>query len=618
MKMKYQQGGTFNLPFVVYQPYIVPTEETQTNSSSTKQEGNTPKMEQIFKLLDDVKEKALPGDLDKAKQTLINLFDSIQYKMQLGNSVDSFLGETSSITYEYLTALSLINKMQFQYEQFKTAKTQAIQSGAIDEYTIDSRGRVIVGSKNGFEWKTPEEIFENPDKYRPITNSELLDLRSQGMGGLAFNSESISAVASGTSYEIVTKLISDAIDKLGKDAEGSMGYAKVNAGEMIQGLQDYVKAKEKTGKFNASVEDLYKAHLLTENQATQAKWALSYIYRMLPQDAISLLKMKSDGTADGAKYLIDSLVTSKMSNKIDLTSLSLEDGPSSTSDSDSDSKSNPYLQLIRGEGGTRKNMLIIPRGENKGLKVTGVKIPVLPEIHEEMSIDRVLASGIDNLDASDKRGICFGDQLLDPSDLKHIMYDNEGAYIVTLPVIKDAFQNPRVNTALLKDYSDFENELKQYSNLSESAYKEKEKELLKKYELDDIIDPATGLIDMSKTANFLVIGAYTTDKLEFDKKSNFIERIENPSEHLVERIIQGLSTDKDKKNYELDAKDKWSWIEWGYDDIYRGNVYIPLRNNPTNAMNAQGNNISEAKVSENERLTQNLIKLTQMKPTYDE
>jgi hypothetical protein len=66
---------------------------------------------------------------------------------------------------------------------------------------------------------------------------------------------------------------------------------------------------------------------------------------MMPNNAMTLLKMKSNGTVEGAKLLIDTLVESKLGNTTKLNQLSLKGGPTSSKTNnvgDSD-KSNPYL-----------------------------------------------------------------------------------------------------------------------------------------------------------------------------------------------------------------------------------------------------------------------------------
>lgn len=611
MKMKYQQGGAFTPPFAVYQPHVLPDSAESLKSSVKKSSDNGVDMSDVYKLLDNLKE-ALPGDVRAVQGQLGNLFNSIERKLMSGNTM---LAGTGSIAYEYLSAMSLINKLQFAHDEYKTAKTEAIKNGAIQEYAIDTRGRVIVATEEGFEWKTPEEVFENPDKYTPITNAELLDMRAKGVGGLAFNQESLQTVAAGTSMSAITKLISDSIDKLGKDVESYDSYASVKSGQMIRSLQDFVSAREKSGNYDATVEDLYKANLLTENQAAQAKQALTYIYNTLPQTAVSMLKMKSNGTTQGAQQLIDALVTSKMSNRFEMTSLDLKKGPTSTKDNSD--QSNPYLQLIREEGGERRNFVIVPGDSNKGLSFTGTFYSKLPRINSEMSISELLSTGLQGITKQGTKGISFGDQILDPSQLSHVMFDNEGATVATLPIITDVLGNIKVNMSLIDDYNLVKEEMKKYKGLSEIDRKKKEAELLHEYELDELIDATTGLPDQTKTAQFLVIGAYTTDQIEFDKKSKYIKKIENPSKELEERIVKGLSTDKDKSNYSIDVDDHWGFLEGFWDDIYRANVFIPLGQNPNAAINAWGDKRSEAAVSESEKQYQDWIKLTQMKPTYE-
>ena len=623
MKRKYQQGGGFNLPFVVYQPTDIPTSSEQSGTTKEKKDKSDSgiDMDEVYNLLDDLK-NVLPGDLAAAKSKLSSLFNTMELKLTSGNDL---LGGTSSIAYEYLSALTLVNKLKFAHEEYKTAQEQAIDSGSINEYAINSRGQVIVVGEDGFEWKTPEEIFESDGAYTPITNQELLNFRAQGKGGLAFNSEALTTVSNGIGIAKVTEMISAAVEKLGTTTESEQGYAKVKAGQMIQGLESFIEARDKSGNYNATIEDLYKAGILNADQASQAKLALNYIYNSLPQTAVSLLKMKSDGTVSGAKAMIDTLVYSKISTKTELNSLSLEAGPSDKTKDDSN-KSNPYLQLLRGEGGTQSEFILVPGepgedkiGEgNEGLTVSGVKYSVLPGIHEEMSLDALLSTGLDYLDISNKRGICFGDQLLNKSDFSHVMFDNEGAHVVTLPVMYDMLGNPRVNLSLLDDYEIVKKELKKYKHLSGEALLQKEAELLHKYELDELIDPNTGLPDQTRTANFLVVGAYATDKIELDKNSRFIETIDKPSEHLTQRIMRGLSLDKKKVDYDLDVNDHWSIFEWGYDEVYRANVFIPLTQNPNAAFNAQGTNLSESDVSAYEKQYKDFLKLIKMKPTNDE
>jgi hypothetical protein len=50
------------------------------------------------------------------------------------------------------------------------------------------------------------------------------------------------------------------------------------------------------GRYSGNISDLYKYKYLTKSQAEQAKKAIQYIYQTLPNNAKTLLKMKSDGS----------------------------------------------------------------------------------------------------------------------------------------------------------------------------------------------------------------------------------------------------------------------------------------------------------------------------------
>lgn len=616
MKLKFQQGGTFVPPYAVFQPFIIPTQNNVSNSktSSNKDDGN--KMEKYYKLLD--KLKGLPGDISAVSSKLVSLFDNIEYKL---NS-DGLFGDTSSVSSEYMMITNLISNIQTQYDAYQKAVDTAISKGSLNEVVIDSMGKIMVQSEEGFDWITPEEYFNNKDSYLPVTNSKLLEYRKDGIGGLAFNSESILAVTSGIGIAEVTKIIQDAIQDLGNTSNVNTNYIGVKSGDLLKGIQDYSIALQQSGKYDSTVQDLYKVKLLTEDQAKQAKLALQFIYNTLPESAKTLLKMKSNGTNSGVEVLIGTLINSKLTNKSEFIP-DLVGGPSKEksgktgSEGTANDKSNPYLQLIREEGGQPRTFTIVSEDTNNGLQITGTFYSALPNVNEEMSIDALLATGMLNITGNSRKSISFGDQLLDTSQLKDVMFDNEGGVVMTLPTITDQLGNVRVNMAIVEDFNKVQNELKKYKNLPEHEYNKKYAELLKKYELDELIDSTTGLPDLSRTAQFLVIGAYTTDKIDINKKSKFIKKVKNPTEDLEKRLIKGLSTNEDRNDYVIDVDNHWGFIEGFWDDIYRANVFIPLNQNPNAAVNAKGDQRSETSVTAAEQMYQSFNKYKNMKPTYE-
>jgi hypothetical protein len=76
---------------------------------------------------------------------------------------------------------------------------------------------------------------------------------------------------------------------------------KTKTGELVTGLYDFLEAMQASdGKFDGTINDLYKYKYLTKSQAEQAKKAMQYIYQTLPANARALLKVKSNGSDSGA------------------------------------------------------------------------------------------------------------------------------------------------------------------------------------------------------------------------------------------------------------------------------------------------------------------------------
>jgi hypothetical protein len=113
------------------------------------------------------------------------------------------------------------------------------------------------------------------------------------------------------------------------------------------------------------------------------------------------------------------------------------------------------------------------------------------------------------------------------------MFGNEGAAVTTLPIIKDPLGNIKVNMEIVEDFNKVKEKLKEFKHLPEREYNQKYAELLHTYELDELIDQSTGLPDQTKTAQFLMFTAYTTDRvIDSNRKSKFVEKVRNPSEEL--------------------------------------------------------------------------------------
>ena len=572
MILKYQQGGSAVPPLVSYQPVTVtggrqeaPVENDQENANLTDKDLLT-----MLEKLD-----GLPSDMAVLTQTLQNFYIDQQY--------DQF-PNTSNIASRYLQALSQMKEANFNKKEYDDAFQTVSKNGGINELAITDRGQLFcVNSEGDFQLMTLSELKSNSD-YNPLTNSELLYYRAQ-LPQLANNNEFLKVVKNGIGMESVTKMIQDSIGNLGTTSESNEGFARSQASQLLNGLQDFINAQQQSGSYNASVDDLYKGKLLTKNQAMQAKAALSYIYNTLPINAKTLLKTKTQsGTDKEAEELVWTLISSKLSSTTDFQ-LDLDDSNSSSSKSNQkgDLDADLILSIQAGDGG-HDSVYTLNNKDSVGMTVKGTAYEQIKDTQGNhigrTSVENLLNdSGLRSIINADN-GIYFGNQRVDLDSLLNIAYDGKGLLRVNLPVRSDGSPN----FDLLEEYSNAQAEFLLSPQTDEDRLRifgDTEK-----YPgLSSLIKP-TGELDMDKFAPFIVASGMTTDGMvEIDKKQNkFITEVKQSPE-LVQQLKTSLATGSGKETQYPDI-DEYDWTEWlmpefinSYDHIFKGNIYIPLNMN---------------------------------------
>jgi len=159
--------------------------------------------------------------------------------------------------------------------------------------------------------------------------------------------------------------------------------------------------------------------------------------------------------------------------------------------------------------------------------------------------------------------------------------------IVTLPC-KIVNGRKQVNLDIVNLYEKAEQEaIQEVGGRTSPKFAKVLGEKLKEANLDSLLD-SNGYPNKNMFAQFLVVEAYTTDKINLDKNSKYIEKLSNP-DSVEERMSKALSTNDKKNDYSVDSKNHW--YEMFYDDIYRGSIFIPLNNNANAAMNSWGTSL---------------------------
>lgn len=613
MIFKFQQGGA-TPPFVAYQPVIVSdkrttaTQEEALAAKATKEsESGKLSSKDLYTMLKE-KLKGLPNDVNIA-------MDQLQQLEQL-TSMDFDGSFTQNIESKYLSTLQTMNQLSFSREQYDKALDNVKSNGGLNEAAIDQYGQVYMTNGKDYKLMSPEKAKQSG--WKQMTNQDLLYLRANDPS-LSGKDEILNVVNNGIGISQVTKMIQDSIENLGTNSNSETAYATTQQGQLIQGLNNFIKAAQETGQYDASIEDLYKAQIINKTQAQQAQQAIAYIYKTLPQNAKSLLKTRTEGGTDKeALNLISTLVLSKTSEDRSFT-VDSEGGSTKKSMSkdagskdDTELKTSLPLQVMQDMGEADIAPVTIDKGDGVQMSVYGSFFSAINDKKGELivntSLQNMLAqSGLQDI-VKNVKSITFGDQKLTPEQLSKITYNNTGIVRADLPVNEDG----TVKLSVLDDFNSAMNEIKGLGNAS----REQVEAIKAKYHLDQYLKD-DGTPDPKHTAPFMLTEGYTTEKNGIGDTA-YVKHIKNPTDDQIQLIKDSLTagTGKDAKVPDIDTFDWYNPFDWfGTENIYKATVYIPISNNIGAAIRGGNQNLDYNEALKYEMKYRNFQRMNNTKTT---
>ena len=617
MIMKFQQGGSAIPPFVSYQPVMVTSDGTSgaaaadVAGSSKSSEGSSDLTDKdLLKMLE--KLEGLPNDMKALTSVLSDFYIDQQY---------SPFPNTANIASRYLQALQMMRTANFNRKQYDEAYDIVSKNGGINELAINEKGYLICANEKGdFKYLKPEQLAQTTE-YRPITNSELLRLRAYSPE-LANDNKILGVVANGIGIEGVTKYIQSFIDKLGTVDNQSSGYVATQQGKIIDGLRTLTGAIQSASqngvKFDGTTQDLYQYKILTKSQKEQADAALGYIYAMLPENAKTLLKMKtSTGTAQDAQKLVGTIIASQIdyTNHYDIELKAGKTAQKAARDSagtkDPTEQETSFLSNIQQSIGGSAQGMTIDTGTGIQMTVEGSYYPQVTKPNgdaiTDTSMSQMLADSHLMSLVKNNQSITYGDQKITPEQLKNITYNNTGVLRANLPIKPDG----TVNLDLLVQYQQAEVEMNATNDPQRRG------EILEKYGLSDLLK-SDGTPDEKKFGAFIVAEGYTTERNGI-KRSDFVKYIKDPSDEQLDLIKRSLTTGtgKDKQVPEIDTFSYFNPLDYifGVDDIFKAAVYIPISNNQLTAVTGANQHIDYDEAMSLEQKYQNFEKNINQRPT---
>lgn len=603
---KFQVGGEFASLAVnyipistgttagAYAPAVATGSEGSSKSSSSKDELS---IKDVLKVFDNV--KGLPIDVQYVLKDFKQMFED--------DTLFSFSGKpsySSLVTY-YLNNIGKFNALSHSKELYEEARKELIAKNSLDEIAIDRNGRVVVSTGEGLDAVTLDEFKKG--NYTALTNRELLDLRQKQ---LPFG-DSIYSTMTGVGIDSVIKKVNDIVHSIGTSERNISGYTAKQSNDIRSGLTA-MRDLQDVEKSSMTIDGLYKNKAITKEQSQQAKLAIQAVYNSLTPQERTLLSIHSQGGSP--TETISGIILSRTSDTIEFeptlqATLNPDGTKKETTKTEKelgDENDNPLTQMQEQKGGVHTQLTWITKEGVQAMHTPGTEYPMLNNVKGDMSIKSMLTvSGIAGI-TQGYGGITMGDQVIPYENLKDIMYEDRGGAVAVLPTTTDPQGNKKVDLSVLNDYNEIVNNIPYEQGSTEWA-----RELakgLKEKGLDQYLE-GSDTIDPRRFGLFLMVTGYTTDRWNFKKDSQFIEKVSNPSQDLAKRMSTALSTDKDNTNYEVDIDD-WGlgWLfEGGYDDIYRGTVYIPLNPNRNSAVSAFGGQVKHSTGQLYERNYQDLL-----------
>lgn len=591
---KFQQGGQFNSFFTTYTPIQIqaPSQSqqgpTRSRQSYNDEEKGKLSEKDFFTMLKDI--DGLPNEMNAIVNNLMDIF-----RMSNLTGVDP-----ESLATTYLQNLYQIKIAAQNKKKYDDALSVASKNGSLAEPAISMDGRIVVQNNEGqIDTINLSTYLSNDGNYYPLTVSNLARIRAYNPQ-LANNQFIFDIITNSMGFEAFQELVDKAKQTLGNTEITRNGYF-TNEGQASKGLEllNTLKQDDKIQALGSvTAQGLYEYKIIDKTQLQQLNALTNYIATVFPDRAKTwaAIKMNKTDKNQATRDLILQylLAGSTQNHSFDIqykgTVNKVQEGSSSSTNSQEDPKKGFWSQIISDQGGDDFTFTILSK--NGRMSVQGKFHGTTPGLNENKSLgDYIASSGIGYI-LKNNKNITFGDAKISTNSFNDVMVNAyTGAARVSLPIKVDG----TVDLEIAKRWVNVLDKL-QESGFSPGSveYNQKKQELIKDNQLESLIGQ-DGIPNKNRFGLFLVLEGYTSEKAKAIQNNKQISFKDVQSEFIIpagddnqlyDMIINGLSN-KDRGKYDL------SNGLFG-DDLFKGNIYIPLNNNLVSAQNADNNDIKQS------------------------
>lgn len=570
MIIKLQQGGTSGggmPPFADYTPLVLPYQDPFSAQSKADKASDSSNDLGLKDLLGMIKElDGLPNDAAALAKNLTNLFKRSE---ATGIPLSS-----SDIASAYTSYLAQIRRAKFNKEAYDKTYNIVKDNGGLNEIAITNQGYIVAQDKENGQivQLTPEEA-RNQQKYQTLTNSNLLAIRAQSPDQI-FDNTMLGVVENGIGLETVNKLIKDSIANLGSDEISIDGYTRREKQGITEGIEYLRKAVSASGmslEDGMTIEGLYENNLLTKDQAGKVQQALTYVYTMLPQNAKSLLAYKAGGESQ-AINLVAQYITSGTSNTTKWSSKMVKDkdGNTLTGGGNKNIDLDPVKAFILGKG--YQQAIPMNMGNSYTLTVNG-RYGVLTDksgnaLGANSTFEDVTNSAFSGV--LDVNNATFGGLKLNTNQGQKILLDSADIIGMDLPVDQDA-----LNKGIIRP------DLYMLNRLEQADQYIRDNNINDPNQINDVYS------QYDLPPKYLDNGALNQQQYRrFARLSGIAEETALPEDGDLDDTVVAIDDENERTSVEqvLKQKDKdytmgGGFFGWGATELYRGAIYIPVREN---------------------------------------
>lgn len=569
MKLKvYQQGGG-----LIYTPFIPEQYADSSGRSSKSSSGSDdedakldPLDKELLGLMKD--QNLLPSDIQMIYNRLIAFQRSTQRLSGLEGT-----GSYRSVMPGMLQIMSLVSQAKYNKARADSAIKQMTDENTGSDVALDKYGRMYVQNMDGKIEKIKPSDYDI-EKYRPVSNSELMYLREQN---LPFDSNILSDVAETVGMTSISKEIDRIIDAFGKTT--AEGYFDKNSSEIFKALA------------SKSPDGIYK--LTEEKSSADLRKAWNIVFKQLPTNMQHVLSARAALSGSDPANFIHEIVLSNLDYTFGIDydaqqskAAGFDTDPNKTDSEKLQEKDNYQIRFATGQG-MPIEVFLTPSAakinEVGTFKVQGLDFGPMLNM-DQLPIGQINLQQL--LFGNDKKvsalatsvrstDVTFGNKLLDYSELPTVMFNNESLTSkVYLP-----YRNE--NGHFVPDFKKLEDFNAYMEDIKGKLLTVTERNgLLQKHNLNasDIIPSADGKsFTLRDTMPFLTFSAYAGDdtlKLTTDEKRYLAKVDRTKGRTLKDGYNRAV------KYNDVYAKKNASPINSGFGksgsgDFWEGLVFIP-------------------------------------------